>query len=88
MSNEGMGPLITKEELENLVLPEELRDYLSSSERLKDKLYKNIIHDVSDLYLMYRSFYDFNRTEFAEIASTCIERANNLDKFYFYIKKC
>ncbi|MTW88340.1 hypothetical protein F3157_22460 [Virgibacillus dakarensis] len=79
--------VLGKEELTKLNLPKELVSYLSESYHYKGKLYEPIIKEVEDLYTYYTLFYDFSPIEFSKSALVAVSRANNVEKFRFYIKK-
>lgn len=79
--------LLKKEEVSKLNLPEELIAYLTESHSYEEKLYEPILKDVEELFLYYSSFYEFSYAEFSKTALVALDRANSIDKFYFYLKK-
>lgn len=87
MENEDLYELMAKEEIEKLNLPSDLITFLTSSTRIKDKLYKKTLLDIEDLFLYYSSISTFSISDFCEHSITAISRANNIDSFYYYAKK-
>jgi hypothetical protein len=81
------GVLLTGEELKNFDLPIELIRYLSESKRMKTKILESLINDIEDLYRYFKLLYDFSDIEFSALAISCLERANDTERFYFYVKK-
>lgn len=79
--------LLSKEELEKLKLPKEMISYLVSSSHYEKKLYESILKDIEDLYLRYKAIYNFSTVEFCVEAIEALDRANSVDKFYYYLKK-
>lgn len=79
--------LLSKEELGKLKLPKEMISYLVSSSHYEKKLYEPIIKDIEDLYLRYKAIYNFSTVEFCVEAIEALDRANSVDKFYYYLKK-
>lgn len=79
--------LMPKSEIKDLNLPTDLIKYLTSSRKLKDRLFRYALLDIEELYLYYSSVYDFSVSAFCDNAIKAISRANNFEKFYFYAKK-
>lgn len=79
--------LLTKDELSKFNLPSELISILSKSSRYESLLFEPILKDVANLYIYLHTFYIFSDIEFSKHATVAIERANNVEKFYYYIKK-
>lgn len=79
--------LLKKEEISKYNLPDELVSYLSGSHHYKELLYEPLIKHIEDLYRYYNSFYEFSSVEFSTTALIALERANSIDKFYYYAKK-
>src|SRR5699024_38074 len=79
--------LLSKEELEKLKLPQEMILYLASSSHYENKLYEPILKDIEDLYLRYKAIYNFSTVDFCAEAIEALDRANSVDKFYYYLKK-
>ncbi|MCM3568680.1 hypothetical protein [Neobacillus mesonae] len=79
--------LMEKDDIKKLNLPNELIVYFTESSRISDKLYTSVLKDLEDIYLLYSSLYNFKVSEFCSFAISCIERANKIDSFHYYLSK-
>ena len=78
-------------ELDSLVknskLPTQLKEYFTVSKIVKDLITKEVIQEIEDLYIFYKSIYTFDTSEFSAYTITTLKRCNNFNTFYFYLKK-
>lgn len=79
--------LMMKEDILKLNLPDELINYLSSSERIADKLYVSVLKDIEDLYLLYSNIYNFKSSQFCTASIIAIEKVNKLETFHYFLKR-
>ncbi|GAB6256928.1 hypothetical protein [Peribacillus sp. N1] len=79
--------LMGKDDIKKLKLPNELIVYFTESSRISDKLYTSVLKDLEDIYLLYSSMYNFKISDFCSFAISCIERANKIDSFHYYLSK-
>lgn len=79
------------DELDSLVneskLPNQLKDYFTSSTRIKEIVTTETIKDIEDLYIFYNAVYIFDTSEFAAYTITSLKKCKDIKSFYYYLKK-
>ncbi|WP_260857037.1 hypothetical protein [Bacillus thuringiensis] len=73
--------------LRKIEIPEMLREYLLKSNKMVDSLSAEMLLDIEDIYVFYKSLYKFDETEFSVNVIKSIERCKETAGFYFYLKK-
>ncbi|UOR10647.1 hypothetical protein [Halobacillus amylolyticus] len=73
--------------ISDLELPNELKDFLISSKSIREYINKPLLKDVEDLYIFYKSFYVFDKSEFGAQSIAAIKRCKDQSTFYYYLKK-
>lgn len=73
--------------LRKIEIPEMLREYLLKSNKMVDSLSAEMLLEIEDIYLFYKSLYNFDETEFSVNVIKSIERCKETAGFYFYLKK-
>ncbi|WP_153009877.1 hypothetical protein [Sporosarcina koreensis] len=68
-------------------LPDQLKEYLKSSSRIKEIISIETILEIEDLYIFYDSLYIFDTSEFSAYTITSLQKCKDLDAFYYYLKK-
>ncbi|PEA52932.1 hypothetical protein CON64_20920 [Bacillus pseudomycoides] len=68
-------------------LPATLKEYLQTSNRIESLLCKEILLDIEEVYIMYKSLYEFDESEFSFNVIKSIDRCRDRTGFYFYLKK-
>ncbi|MDW0115209.1 hypothetical protein QT711_18815 [Sporosarcina saromensis] len=68
-------------------LPDQLKEYLKSSSRIKEIISTEKIMEIEDLYIFYDSLYTFDTSEFSAYTITSLQKCKDLDAFYYYLKK-
>lgn len=79
------------DELDSLVneskLPNQLKEYFTSSTRIKEMVTTETIKDIEDLYIFYNAVYIFDTSEFAAHTITSVKKCKDIKSFYYYLKK-
>ncbi|MEB4818368.1 hypothetical protein [Bacillus thuringiensis] len=57
------------------------------SNKMADTLNIEMLLEIEDIYVFYKSLYKFNETEFSVNVIKSIERCKDTAGFYFYLKK-
>ncbi|WP_223837272.1 hypothetical protein [Bacillus cereus] len=73
--------------LKKIEIPEMLREYLLKSNKMVDALSTEMLLEIEDIYVFYKSLYKFDETEFSVNVIKSIERCKETSGFYFYLKK-
>ncbi|WP_257150008.1 hypothetical protein [Bacillus cereus] len=73
--------------LRKIEIPEMLREYLLKSNKMVDSLSAEMLLEIEDIYIFYKSLYNFDETEFSVNVIKSIERCKETAGFYFYLKK-
>ncbi|MDR0167038.1 hypothetical protein [Bacillus paranthracis] len=73
--------------LRKIEIPEMLREYLLKSNKMVDALSLEMLLEIEDIYIFYKSLYKFDETEFSVNVIKSIERCKETAGFYFYLKK-
>lgn len=73
--------------LRKIEIPEILREYLLKSNKMVDALSAEMLLEIEDIYVFYKSLYKFDETEFSANVVKSIERCKETAGFYFYLKK-
>lgn len=73
--------------LRKIEIPEMLREYLLKSNKMVDSLSAEMLLEIEDIYVFYKSLYKFDETEFSVNVIKSIERCKETAGFYFYLKK-
>lgn len=73
--------------LRKIEIPEMLREYLLKSNKMVDSLSAEMLLEIEDIYVFYKSLYNFDETEFSVNVIKSIERCKETAGFYFYLKK-
>lgn len=73
--------------LRKIEIPEMLREYLLKSNKMVDYLSTEMLLEIEDIYVFYKSLYNFDETEFSVNVIKSIERCKETAGFYFYLKK-
>lgn len=60
---------------------------LISGLRIKRVLSEDAIKEIEELYVFYSALYTFDTSEFSAYTITSLKRCQDLDSFYFYLKK-
>ncbi|HDX9588231.1 TPA: hypothetical protein ROX98_001173 [Bacillus pseudomycoides] len=71
----------------NIKLPITLKEYLLTSNRIESLLSEEILLDVEEIYILYKSLYEFDESDFSLNVIKSIERCRDRTGFYFYLKK-
>lgn len=79
------------DELDSLVneskLPNQLKDYFTSSTRIKEIVTTETIKDIEDLYILYNALYIFDTSQFSAYTITSVKKCKDIESFYYYLKK-
>ncbi|MDY0409026.1 hypothetical protein [Paracerasibacillus soli] len=51
--------------IDNLDLPLQLKEYFSKSKVHKKELSEKVLNDIEEFFILYRSLYTFDETEFS-----------------------
>lgn len=73
--------------LREIEIPEMLREYLLKSNKMVGALSAEMLLEIEDIYVFYKSLYKFDETEFSVNVIKSIERCKETAGFYFYLKK-
>ncbi len=73
--------------LRKIEIPEMLREYLLKSNKMVDSLSAEMLLEIEDIFVFYKSLYNFDETEFSVNVIKSIERCKETAGFYFYLKK-
>jgi len=68
-------------------LPDQLKEYLQNSSRIKEIISAETIMEIEDLYIFYDSLYTFDTSEFSAYTITSLQKCKDLEAFYYYLKK-
>lgn len=68
-------------------LPNQLKEYFTNSESIKEVITVKLIKEIEDLYIYFNSLYSFDKSEYSAYTITSLKRCKDLDSLYFYLKK-
>lgn len=68
-------------------LPATLKEYLLTSNRMESLLCEEILLDIEEIYILYKSLYEFDESDFSLNVIKSIDRCRDRTGFYFYLKK-
>lgn len=79
------------EDIEDIViklrLPQQLKEFIVASKSIKTSLNEDILYDIEDLYIFYKSFYMFNDADFGTKTVLALKKCKDKNTFYYYLKK-
>ncbi|UDW08395.1 hypothetical protein FHP23_010560 [Bacillus cereus] len=73
--------------LRKIEIPEVLKEYLLKSNKMERVLSEEMLLEIEDIYVFYKSLYKFDESEFSVNVIKSIERCKETTGFYFYLKK-
>ncbi|CAM4168440.1 hypothetical protein BAMA_19310 [Bacillus manliponensis] len=73
--------------MNSIKLPETLKEYLLTSNRMESLLSEEILLDIEEIYILYKSLYKFDESDFSLNVIKSIDRCRDRNGFYFYLKK-
>ncbi len=71
----------------SIKLPETLKENLLTSNRMDSLLSDEILLDIEGIYILYKSLYKFDESNFSLNVIKSIDRCRDRTGFYFYLKK-
>ncbi|MGG5791095.1 hypothetical protein [Bacillus nitratireducens] len=73
--------------IKKIKLPATLKDYFLTSNRIESLLSEEILLDIEEIYILYRSLYAFDESDFSINVIKSINMCRDRNGFYFYLKK-
>ncbi|MFK4477470.1 hypothetical protein [Bacillus sp. RC206] len=73
--------------INKIKLPATLKDYFLTSNRIESLLSEEILLDIEEIYILYRSLYAFDESDFSLNVIKSINMCRDRNGFYFYLKK-
>ncbi|MEG7924453.1 hypothetical protein J0801_10415 [Bacillus cereus] len=73
--------------INKIKLPATLKDYFLTSNRMESLLSEEILLDIEEIYILYRSLYAFDESDFSLNVIKSINMCRDRNGFYFYLKK-
>ncbi|MDO6630076.1 hypothetical protein [Bacillus thuringiensis] len=73
--------------INKIKLPATLKDYFLTSNRMESLLSEEILLDIEEIYILYKSLYAFDESDFSLNVIKSINMCRDRTGFYFYLKK-
>ncbi|ARK21870.1 hypothetical protein [Sporosarcina ureae] len=71
----------------NMDLPSQLKEYLNNRKEMQNIITKEILKEVEEIYVLYRSLYFFDTTEFSLYSIIVLKKSPELDSVFYYLRK-